>query len=114
MLQITLLYIAYIIFGGSLSSIQRVARAGRAKPIGNIINNLFVIIGFFVGIAILGLYWYKAFWFSPIALLAASIFCGSLIFGYLDRILGESSVHLISLIACPVSAIACLYIIYRL
>ena len=114
MLTTISIYLAYIIFGGSLHTIQRAAAAGRASPIGNFINVLFALIGTIAGIAILGFYWYKAFWYNPPILLAASILFGSFLFGFLDRKLGATSVYFVSIAACPISAIICFYFIYCL
>ena len=83
MLKVVALYIAFAVFIESLTTIQRVARENRARK--NWINNLYVIVGTIVTIAILYMYWTKAFWWSPICLFGFALFVGTFIWGIIER-----------------------------
>lgn len=102
MLKITLLYVSYIIYSESLHTIRL-----KQAPI----NNFISIAGFIAGIAILYQYWQKAFWFSPLALLGASLFLGPTMFVFLDRMLGKKGTYLASFVALPLAGGLCFYVL---
>lgn len=115
MLKVVALYIVFAVFMQSLTTIWRVARGNRAVQIGNLINNLYVIVGTIVTITILYLYWTKSFWWSPICLFGFALFVGTFIWGIVERALANSATsHVFSLVASPVSAIVCFLIISSL
>ena len=102
MLKITLLYVSYIIYTGSLNTI----RLKQAH-----INNIISVVGFIAGITILYQYWQKAFWFSPLVLLGASILLGPTVFVLFDRLLGKKGTYIASFVALPLAGGLCFYII---
>ena len=113
MLKVVALYIAFAVFMQSLTTIWRVARENRAGQIGNLINNLYIVVGTIMMIAILYLYWTKSFWWSPICLFGFALFIGTFIWGIIERALSNSTTsHAFSLVASPVSAIVCFLIIF--
>ncbi len=113
-LPLSLLF-AWCLYFGFVNTHQRHASAFKGASQGfHAALNLSVILGSITGLALLVYYFMQVAWYWPILLFIGGSLIAGLIFGVLDKIVGQPAMSLLGFLAWPAAAIWAFFIIHGL
>ena len=111
------LFLAWALFFAFFLAQAHAERALKGNPLTSTLTITRVtevsnLVGFFVGIAVLGYYFYKVAWYWPIVLAVAGSVVGAFIMGLLSTLIGDEALVKRSFIAWPAFALWAILIIH--
>jgi hypothetical protein len=100
------LLLAFVLVFGFVSSHQRhTARFNGSSPTFQMALMASTVIGVLVGLGLLVLYFVHVAWYWPLVLFVTGTVLGGILFGILDKTIGQLPLTLIGFVAWPISAV---------